>query len=119
MRGGAIFALGLCLATAHLAAAQPANDDCANAKVITSLPFTDTVDMATATAEAGEPADCNGGGHGVWYRIPAEAAETRFWMSTAGSTAPTFRVTQFTGSCGALTTWSCELSDDPYRREVG
>jgi hypothetical protein len=36
-------------------AAPPPNDDLANATVISTLPFTDTVDNSEATSEAGEP----------------------------------------------------------------
>jgi hypothetical protein len=115
MRGPAVFALAVLVAAAGLAAAQPANDDCSDAMVITSFPFTDTVDTMTATAEAG---DCRGGANSVWYWIPAETAETLFWASTAGSTAPQFRVTQFTGNRGALTAIACELVNNA-RPEVG
>jgi hypothetical protein len=100
------------LAAARLAVAQPANDDCANATVITSFPFVDTVDTTTATAEGSDPADCGGGDNSVWYRIPAETAETLFWASTAGSVVSEFAVTQFTGNCGALTTISCRGLDN-------
>jgi hypothetical protein len=118
MRGPSVSALLVLLAAAPLASAQPVNDDCANATVITSFPFVDTVDTTTATAEAGEPSDCGGGDNGVWYRIPAETAETLFWASTAGSISPEFAVTQFTGSCGALTSFACELSDN-FSPELG
>ena len=52
--------------------AAPANDDFANATAVTALPFTDTVDTLTASAEPGEPApSCIYGAtlrQTIWYR---------------------------------------------------
>jgi hypothetical protein len=53
----------------------PANDDFAGATTVTSLPFTDTVDTLTATAELGDPApSCVYGSpltQTIWYRYTA------------------------------------------------
>lgn len=64
--------------TVHLAlgtATAAPNDDFAGATVIGGLPYTDNVDMLTATAETGEPApSCFYGGQptaSVWYRFTA------------------------------------------------
>ncbi|HEY6732049.1 MAG TPA: hypothetical protein VI039_13620 [Solirubrobacterales bacterium] len=49
-----------------------ANDDFANAVVLTELPTTEKVDTRLATSEAGEPAAA-GSGNSVWYRwTPSE-----------------------------------------------
>jgi hypothetical protein len=47
-----IWPASLAVAVAASAAlAQPVNDDCANATVITTLPFTDAQDVSAATTE--------------------------------------------------------------------
>jgi len=58
--------LGLLVTGTTPAAAQPANDDFANAVVIATLPFTDSPDTSDATSEPGDP-DCAGNAHSVWY----------------------------------------------------
>ncbi len=82
-----IAGLGLAQAGTALAAGLP-NDDFANATIISSLPFSDTVDTTTATTEPGEPA----GGCGLtpaqtaWYSItPASNIAVQI-----GTTADTF-----------------------------
>ena len=64
-------AVGVALAmVAAPVRAQPANDDCAAATVVTSLPFTETVDTSLATTEVGEPTpSClfSGSGQTIWY----------------------------------------------------
>jgi len=51
----------------------PANDNFANATVITTLPFDDTVDSATATVEPGEPQNCVYSNNTIWYSFtPAQ-----------------------------------------------
>src|SRR5262249_52397729 len=108
----ATYVLAALLAVPRLAAAQPANDDCANATVVSSFPSTDTVDEATATQEPGEPTECGGLApepRSVWYRIPAGAADTLLRASTTGSSdSAFFTVTQYTGTCGALTEFFCD-----------
>jgi len=88
-----------------IAAAQPANDDCANATVIGSLPFSDLgVDMTTATTEAGDPAPtglCGGvGTNSIWYRLPAGAPETLL-RGLAEGTGTKYGIRIVTGGCGA------------------
>lgn len=47
---------------------RPGNDDFANAMSIGALPFSDTQDLSTATAEPAEPGPgCFGSGNTVWY----------------------------------------------------
>ena len=48
---------------------RPANDNFANAEVIASLPFNNSVDVTNATKEPGEPSNCGNGpnGQSLWY----------------------------------------------------
>jgi hypothetical protein len=63
--------IALILVVAPIVDAAPPNDDCANATLIASLPFSDTVDTTTATSAPGDPSQCYGGvgTHSVWYRV--------------------------------------------------
>ena len=55
-------------------AAPPSNDNFANATVITSVPFADTVDITEATTEPGEPiANPGEVGRTVWYSFTPSA----------------------------------------------
>jgi hypothetical protein len=60
----------------------PANDNFANAEVITSLPFSATVDNTNATLEPGEPGGCEPvNGTTVWYSFtPAQNMGVRMNM---------------------------------------
>ena len=95
--------------------AQPANDPCAGATVITSLPYHTTENTRLATPDPGDPImKCNEYGVGldgktVWF---VWTADTTAWIrfSTIGSTpADTFDTVLglFTGSCGSLTFVEC------------
>jgi hypothetical protein len=79
LRASSVFALAgclwLCLGGAASAAA-PANDDFANAAVLTGLPANATGTNVDATSEAGEPPHTDvlgypAGGHSVWWRWTA------------------------------------------------
>jgi PKD domain len=63
----AVLALGMLVVPATASAAPPANDDFANATVITSLPFSNVVDISEATTESGEPLSWWGQSRTVWY----------------------------------------------------
>jgi hypothetical protein len=69
-------------------AAPPPNDDLANATVISTLPFTDTVDNSEATSEAGEPS-CFGPppAGSVWWASTAEADGLLRPRTTGSSTS--------------------------------
>src|SRR3990172_9195310 len=59
-------------------AAPPANDNFADAEVISSLPFTATVDITDATNEQGEPQYCIFMERTVWYSFtPTETMAVR------------------------------------------
>lgn len=51
-------------------AAPPSNDNFANAEVVTSLPFSQSINTSEATTEPGDP-DCAGNGPTVWYSFTA------------------------------------------------
>jgi hypothetical protein len=94
----------LLLGSAH--AAPPANDDCATPTVIGSLPFTETIDVSSATGALTDPnMVCNADDttvhpedRTVWYRFTAGAEDVFLDLSTAGSDAdPMLAV--YTGTC--------------------
>ena len=62
------------------ALAAPTNDDFANATVIGSFPFSDTVDVSTSSVETGEPGGCvYQHNRSVWYRFtPAASGAVTF-----------------------------------------
>jgi hypothetical protein len=75
----------------------PANDNFANPKLFTSVPFTDTVDTTAATLEPGEPIPSCGFGNPpgtVWYAFTPTTAGT-----VSATTQPTnFQVAAYSGS---------------------
>jgi hypothetical protein len=74
----------LALALPAVALAQPSNDNFANATVITTLPFSDTLDNTGATTEPGEPQPCNYSPQTVWYSFtPAANGVVRADMDTS------------------------------------
>lgn len=107
----------------------PPNDNFADALVISTLPFTHTVDTRTATTEPSEPrqtcinlVDQNGNPvdfvspHTVWYKFTPSTTMT-ITANTAGSDfipfgqAPTLSV--WTGSAGSLTPVTCSNHFSP------
>jgi hypothetical protein len=63
-------------APATVLASPPSNDNFANATVITSLPFTDTGDLAGTTTEPGEPQFCSTIAQTVWYTFTPTSSVT-------------------------------------------
>jgi hypothetical protein len=94
-------------------AATPANDNIANATVISSLPYTIDEDISGATKETGEPRpSCDRGTRGtVWWTITPSASG---WLvaDTHGSEIRTVAAV-YSGSPGALTRVAC--NDDTVR----
>lgn len=89
----------------------PANDNFADAEVITGVPFTDRTDLSVATIEPNEPTyTCGSVNKSAWYRFtPTETtsitARTNNWDSI---------LTVFTGSSLTnLTQVGCESYQDP------
>jgi hypothetical protein len=71
-------AVGLLVVTvATVRAAAPGNDALANATILTSFPFHQTVDMTEATSEGIEPW-CGGAYLSAWYRYTATAEQTLY-----------------------------------------
>jgi hypothetical protein len=66
-------------------AAPPVNDNFANATVVSSLPFSDSVDTGEATTELNEPQFCNYMPQTVWYAV-TPAADGLLSVDPAGST---------------------------------
>ncbi len=84
----------------------PANDLCANAKTVPSLPYADTVDIGAAGNDSAG-ASCSGGagstGRGVWYRYTAPSngpaiKPMAVWNSHGGPVRGAISV--FDGGCG-------------------
>jgi hypothetical protein len=65
--------------------AAPANDDFASAAPVSALPFSDTVDLSSATSEPGEPQSCFFSSQTVWYAVTPSHDETLV-ADTTGST---------------------------------
>ena len=80
-----VLGLALWLAPAGMAA-PPSNDDFANATVVASVPFTDSVGIVEATIEPGEPIDDrNYQGRSVWYSYtPSADAMVRIDPGSSG-----------------------------------
>lgn len=101
----AILAVGLTMTVAGPAmAAVPANDDFANATVISVTPFTDAVNTDDATSQATDSTGC-GGSHSVWYAYTASHDGT-FTFDTFGSSFDT-QLSAYTGTEGSLTLVAC------------
>jgi hypothetical protein len=90
-------------------AVVPPNNGFDNATVITSLPFSDSLDTTDATKANDDP-DCSGAedSHTVWYSF-TPAADTDVSANTFGSDYDT-TLSAYTGTRGALSQVAC--SDD-------
>lgn len=102
------------LLAATVAGAQPANDDCANATVIGSLPFTDEVDTSLATNEGGEPSSACSGGANVWYVLPPAGSDRNVYVDVFRSDSTEANATIYPGTCGAFgaALGQCATGDD-------
>jgi hypothetical protein len=100
----------LLLAVATAGWTQPANDDCADAAAISSVPFSASMDNTAATNEPTDPPlRCLGndvGEHSVWWTYTA-AADVQLNIDTEGSDFFTPTVSVHRGTCGALTEHAC------------
>jgi len=106
----AVTAAAALLLVSTAASATPANDDFNAATVVAALPFTDSVDMSTATVAPDDPipscSDANGNGPGtVWYAF-TPTVDTLVGYNTFGSSAEQ-GVAVFTGSRGSLRELLC------------
>jgi len=90
--------------TTVAAPAAPANDDCANAIAIASLPYTNAQDATSATNNAGFISTCtNGSGmnDGVWYTVVGDGSNIQITVTNVVGWDPELGI--YTGSCGAFT----------------
>jgi len=98
--------VALLLFCTTVAGAAPANDEIANATVITALPFTDGPLTTTTTATtAPDDPSCVGNGPTVWYTF-TPATDLSMIVHTFGSKYDT-TVSVYTGTPGALTQLAC------------
>ena len=97
----------------HGAGPVPPNDKFNQAQVISSLPYSQTVDTTGATTDAAdtqanETCGAPSTGHSVWYKYKAGASDTDVAFGTVETNfSPAFLVA--TGTKGALTTLACGL----------
>jgi hypothetical protein len=99
---GATVALTAVLAPGAAHAAPPSNDDFAGATVITSLPFTSTVDTREGTAADDDPFSCSWSNSSVWFRYTAPAdGVVRMTTDRPNDQKPA--ISAYTGERGALT----------------
>jgi hypothetical protein len=97
--------------TAFAVGPQPANDLISGATVVSSLPFTQTLDTTGATTDATDTqanAICGAPftNNSVWYQFTAGAGDTHLGVDTTGSNF-TSGVLIATGTPGALNTVAC------------
>jgi hypothetical protein len=85
-------------------AAPPGNDDAGSASLITTLPFTDSLNTADATADPSDP-DCLGGTNAsVWYTFTTGADPITLRADTTGSDYATQVVVVTPSAAGGIVT---------------
>jgi len=99
---GAIAMVGV--APSAASAAPPTNDSFASATVVSSLPFSTTVDTREATWDESDPWDCDSNGS-VWFSF-TPATNTVVRADTFGSDYDTV-LSAWTGSQGSLSLLAC------------
>ena len=103
----AMVGAAMLLAASSVSAAPPANDECANATVVSSLPFADTIDTTEATQGSNDPVICGaGGGATVWYSI-APSITADVCVRTCGGTSYDTVLAHHAGTCDDLGTLEC------------
>ena len=102
------FFLGAGAGRAH---ATPPNDDCSGATPITTSPFSDPVDLASATTSPEDTSSCgcNPNGHSVWYSFVAPPVGVRVQFHVYASTGFDPVIDAFDGACGASTPVTCQV----------
>jgi trimeric autotransporter adhesin len=105
--------------------AQPANNECTGAVLLTvySTPGCGGATNGTTTNATRSLPDCAGAGSAdddVWYRFVAPNGGTMITVSPNGMTNPAFEVFSGTGTCGgALNSIYCDNSSGSGNNEVG
>jgi hypothetical protein len=80
----------------------PANDDCANAEAISSLPFSAMYDASSATNNSGSivASGCVVMNDGVWYTLIGNGGDYTITVTPTGWNAA---ISVYSGSCGSFT----------------
>ncbi len=88
--------------TAQVTTPPPPNDNFSAAMTIPSIPFAASVDITSATTEAGEPLDCAIGDHvlgnTVWYKFTPGVATSLLATLTSSESANGFCIVAYSGS---------------------
>jgi hypothetical protein len=79
----------------------PANDACATATAIPSLPYTESIDASQATNNDGIIDVCSGMNDGVWYTFTGTGGDINVEVTDVIEWDPELGV--FTGTCGTFT----------------
>lgn len=119
-RGTIAMALGLFVGAAGIAAAQPANDECASATVIPSLPFSASLDASAATTNPADPLlpcpfQLPIGDGSVWYTYTAPE-DVVLDVDTRASTYEA-TVAVWGGGCGTFDRLACSSYNLPPAAE--
>lgn len=109
------------LAFAAPALAAPPNDAFADATVIPALPFSDTVDVSTASTEPGEQQYCYYAPQTVWYAFSAPSSGVVRVSSSGFSDAAVTAYRQTSAGLGGLSVLNCAGFGNPivFRVEAG
>lgn len=98
----------------------PPNQTCASASLISTLPFSTTVDTTVAGNSPSTPDDNCGSGNSynsVWYRWVCPVGQTRLTI-TASDTDREGVVTVLSGSCGSLFEVDCDSDNLHFTIDV-
>lgn len=106
---GAVANFNICVGTPP---APPANDECANAIAISSMPYSNTQDASAATGPV--VSTCTGMNDGVWYTVVGNGADIIIDVTAVTGWDPELGI--YTGSCG---TFTCVDSIDDEGTSVG
>ncbi|MCG2612039.1 T9SS type A sorting domain-containing protein [Flavobacterium sp. SM15] len=80
----------------------PANDVCANATEISSLPYNNAQDASSATNNSGFVSSCGGANDGVWYTFTVDTpGDVSVALTNVAGWDP--KVAVYSGSCGTFT----------------
>ncbi len=101
--------------TAVAFAAAPANDDIGSATIVSSIPFSDSLNTADATTAVDDP-ECSGSGPTVWYRFTTGSG-LRVEFNTFGSDYDT-TLSAYTGAPGALAQITCNDDSDGLQSRI-
>jgi len=106
----------ICIGTPPPPLPPPANDDCANAITISTLPYNFAQDASGSTNNAGFISQCGGMNDGVWYTFTVDTPGdvTVTLTGIVGGWDPEIGV--YSGSCG---TFTCVDSADDFGNDQG